>query len=84
MIACTSKNGQSVRLSAEYWVDVGHVYYNVHCNGAMFEFKDFAPAASVYRTLSRKIEDGMDISTLLKNLVKGARILGLTVKESSR
>lgn len=80
MIATTTKNGQMVRLTADYQLDVEKAVYTVYCNGAEFEFIDFAPAARVYKQLSRRIEEGDFVGILLDNLVKAARALGYTVR----
>lgn len=81
MIATTTKNGQMVRLTADYQLDVEKAVYTVYCNGTEFEFIDFAPAARVYKQLSRRIEEETPIGALLDNLVKAARALGYTVTE---
>ena len=80
MIAATTKNGKSVRLSADFHLDVEKVYYSVMCGGYTFEFNEFAPAARVYKTLSNRIEGGNDIKDVLRNLVNGARAMGYVVK----
>lgn len=82
MIAATSKNGKSVRLSADFQIDVEKVYYTVYCEGYTFEFGDFAPAAKVYKTLSTRIEAGMTISDALRNLEHAARAFGYTVRKA--
>ena len=81
MIASTSKNGMSVRLSADFQIDTEKVYYTVSCDGCTFEFGDFAPAARVYKTLGSRIEADMTISDCLRNLVSAARALGYTVRK---
>lgn len=81
MIAMTSKGGVSVRLDAEYHVDAEKVYYTVLCSGRTFEFGEFPPAARVYKKLSNRIEAGITIDILLKNLVTAARTMGYSVKE---
>ena len=81
MIAMTSKNGKCVRLSADFHVDTEKVYYTVYCSGTTFEFCEFAPAARVYKTLSKRIEGEEDFSCCLQNLVKAAKMLGYSVKE---
>jgi hypothetical protein len=81
MIATTTKNGQMVRLSAEFHIDTGTLEYTVYCKGKTFCFEDFAPAARIYKDLSRLIEDGLDLKARLGHLVNGARLLGFTVKE---
>ena len=81
MIAVTSKNGNSVRLDADLQLDTEQAYYEVSCSGTRFEFKEFGPAARVYKKLSEAIENGGDVEARLKTLVKGARVLGFTVKE---
>ena len=81
MIATTTKNGQMVRLTADYQLDVEKAVYTVYCNGTEFEFIDFAPAARVYKQLSRRIEEGDFVGILLHNLVKAARALGYTVRQ---
>ena len=80
MIAMTTKNGKTVRLSADYHLDTETVYYTVTCDGCTFEFVHFAPAAKVYKTLSVRIEASMTISDCLRKLVSAARALGYTVK----
>ena len=80
MIATTTKNGQMVRLTADYQIDVEKAVYNVYCNARKCEFSDFAPAARVYKQLSRRIEEGAPVGALLDNLVKAARALGYTVR----
>ena len=77
MIAMTSKDGKCVRLSADFHVDTEKVYYS----GTTFEFCEFAPAARVYKTLSKRIEGEGDFSCCLQNLVKAAKMLGYSVKE---
>lgn len=79
MIAMTNKNGKSVRLTADFHLDTETVYYKVYCDGVTFEFKDFAPAANVYKTLSDRIESGNYTDNSLKNLVSAARGLGYKV-----
>ena len=81
MIAMTTKNGKTVRLSADYHMDTENVYYIVTCDGCTFEFGDFAPAARVYKTLSARIEASMTISDTLRNLVSAARAMGFTVRQ---
>lgn len=81
MIATTTKNGKSVRISADFHLDAEQVYYTVYCAGCAFEFNDFAPAARVYKKLSDRIEAGITIDVLLKNLVTAARTMGYSVKE---
>lgn len=83
MIAQTIKNGNSVRLSADYHVDTEKVYFTVNCSGTTFEFCEFAPAARVYKTLSKRIEGDEGFSCCLQNLVKAARVLGYSVKEAA-
>lgn len=80
MIAMTTNNGKSVRLSADYHLDTEQVFYTVYCAGCTFKFNEFAPAARVYKKLSNRIEDG-DIKDVLRNLVNGARAMGYVVKE---
>ena len=81
MIAMTTKNGKTVRLSADYHIDTETVYYTVTCDGCTFEFVHFAPAAKVYKTLSARIEAGVVIDVLLSNLVSAARAMGYTVRK---
>ena len=80
MIAMTTKNGKSVRISADFHLDTEQVYYTVYCEGCTFEFNDFAPAARVYKDLSARIESGMTFDIMLKNLVSAARMMGYTVR----
>ena len=82
MIATTTKNGKSVRISAEFHLDTEQVYYTVYCAGRTFEFNDFAPAARVYKALSARIEAGMKFDLMLKNLVSAARTMGYIVREA--
>ena len=82
MIATTTKNGKSVRISAEFHLDTEKVYYTVYCEGCTFEFNDFAPAARVYKALSARIEAGMKFDIMLKNLVSAARAMGYIVREA--
>lgn len=81
MIAMTNKNGKSVRLTADYHLDTATVYYRVYCAGTTFEFDHFGPAATVYKSLSNRIEAENFTDTHLKNLVAGARALGYKVTE---
>lgn len=91
MIATTIKYGMCVRLSANYNIDTGTVYYEVYCFGyehsgsvaasTTFEFNHFGPAAKVYKSLSGRIEEGSFTYALLRNLVAGARAMGYSVKE---
>lgn len=81
MIAQTIKNGDAVRLSAEYRIDVGVAYYYVNCHGVTMEFSDFATAANVYRNIARRIEEGTETKSILRRLVDAARLLGNTVEE---
>lgn len=81
MIATSTTNGTSVRLSADFHVDTEKVYYTVYCSECTFEFGDFAPAAQVYKTLSNRIEAGATIDVLLKNLVSAARAMGYVVRK---
>lgn len=81
IIATTVKNCVTVRLSSDFQIDVEKVYYTVYCEGYTFEFGDFGPAARVYKNLSEAIENGGDVEARLNTLVKGARVLGFTVKE---
>ena len=80
MIAMTNKNGKSVRLSADFHLDTEKAYYTVYCSGVKFVFPDFAPAARVYKTLSRRIEGEKFTVPCLMNLVSGARALGYNVQ----
>ena len=82
MIAMTTKNGKTVRLSADYHLDTENVYYTVYCDGCTFEFSDFAPAARVYKKLSSRIEAGVIVDLLLRNLVSAARTMGYTVRKA--
>lgn len=84
MIAMTSKGGKMVRLSADFDIDTEKAHFTVYCKGITFEFGEFAPAARVYKTLSREIDEGCDIAVRLQNLVKGARAMGYSVKEVAR
>lgn len=77
----TRENGKSVRLTADYHLDTATAYYRVYCEGVTFEFDHFGPAATVYKSLSNRIEAENFTDTHLKNLVKGAREMGYTVKE---
>ena len=81
MIAQTTKNGITVRLSAEYRIDVGVAYYYVNHLGVTMEFSDFATAANVYRNIARRIEEGTETKSILRRLVDAARLLGNTVEE---
>ena len=81
MIAMTNKNGKSVRLTADYHLDTATAYYMVYCEGVTFEFNHFGPAATVYKSLSIRIEGGTFTDALLKNLIAGARAMGYSVKE---
>lgn len=81
MIAQTTKNGITVRLSAEYHTDVGIAYYYVTHRGVTMEFRDFATAANVYRNIARRIEEGTETESILRRLVDAARLLGHTVRE---
>ena len=76
MISMTTKNGNVVRLSADYQLDVETVEYSVSCGRYVFYFPYFKPAAKVYKELSRRIEDGLDISDYLECLVNSAHNLG--------
>lgn len=79
MIAMTTKNGKSVRLTADFQLDTEKVSYEVYCGGISFEFPEFAPAARVYKTLSNRIEGGTFTDSCLMNLVAGARAMGYKV-----
>lgn len=81
MIAMTNKNGKSVRLSADFHLDVGKAYFRIFCEGVVFEFEEFAPASRVYKTLSERIEGGTYTDKCLQNLVSAARTLGYKVTE---
>ena len=81
MIAMTNKNGKSVRLTADFQLDVEKVTYEVYCEGMTFEFSEFSPAAKVYKTLSSRIEGETFTVPCLRNLVLGARAMGYVVKE---
>ena len=84
-IARTMKNGKAVCLYADCHLDTETAYYVVSCNGTRFEFKDFAPAARVYKRISRVIEDdsntvtGRTLEGVLSSLTNWARALGYTV-----
>ena len=82
IIATTVKNCVTVRLSADFQIDVEKVYYTVYCEGHTFEFGDFSPAAKVYKTLSTRIEASMTISDCLRNLASAARAFGYTVRKA--
>jgi len=82
MIATTTKNGKSVRLSADYHLDTEQVFYTVYCAGCTFEFNDFAPAVRVYKALSNRIEAGMAFDIMLQNLVSAARAMGYVVRKA--
>lgn len=81
MIAQTVKNGDAVRLSADYQIEVGMAYYYVNCHGVTMEFHDFATAANVYKNISKRIEEGTETKSILRRLVEAARLLGHTVRE---
>ena len=81
MIAMTTKNGMCVRLSADFHIDTETVEYKVYCAGTRFIFPDFAPAARVYKELSRLIEDGMKLNDRVIRLTSAARLMGYTVEE---
>lgn len=81
MIATTSKNGKSVRLTADYNIDTETVNYEVYCAGVTFEFDHFDSAAKVYMSISGRIEDGYFTDAFLKNLITWVRAMGYTVKE---
>ena len=83
MIAMTNKNGKRVRLSADFQFDTGKAYFRVCCEGVIFEFDQFGPAAKVYKSLSKRLEDENFTDTYLKNLVAGARAMGYCVKEAA-
>ena len=82
MIATTTKNGKTVRLEADYHLDIGSVYYYVVCGKVRFEFNHFGPAAKVYKTLSRRIESETFTVPCLMSLVSGARAMGYKVEEA--
>ena len=84
IIATTVKDCVTVRLSADFQIDVEKVSYTVYCDGYTFEFGDFAPAAAAYKTLSRRVEMGMTkgIDILLRNLEHAARTMGYTVRKA--
>lgn len=82
MIAMTTNNGKSVRLSADFHLDTEQVFYTVYCAGCTFEFNEFAPAARVYKALSARIEAGMTFDIMLKNLVSAARTMGYVVRKA--
>ena len=78
----TNKNGKSVRLSADFNLDTETVYYKVYCDGVTFEFKDFAPAASMYKSFSDRIEHGTYSENFLRNRVSAAAVFGYKVTEA--
>ena len=86
-IAMTTKNRKMVRLYADCHLDTETAYYVVSCNGTRFEFKDFAPAARVYKEISKFIEDdtkeemGRTLEGLLSWLTRSARDLGYKVEK---
>ena len=82
IIATTTKDGVDARLSADFQIDVGKVYYTVSCAGYTFEFGEFALAARVYKTFSRRIEMGMTkgIDVLVRNVASAVRVMGYAVK----
>lgn len=82
MIATTTKNGKSVRLSADYHLDIEQVFYTVYCEGYTFEFPTFKLAARTYKVLSARIEAGEMFDILLKNLIYAARAMGYVVREA--
>lgn len=81
MIAMTTKNGKTVRLDADYHIDTGMAEYKVYCAGTRFIFPDFAPAARVYKDLSRIIEDGGKPNDRVIRLTTAARLMGYKVEE---
>lgn len=83
MIAMTIKNGKAVRLSADHFVDTGTVVYSVYSCGYYFRFHDFKTAASVYKDLSRTLEEGASLTMHIKRVASAARMMGYTVDESS-
>ena len=88
MIACTIKNGFSVKLEAQYDVSVGTATYVVTVVGlppcemyTKMEFNNFAPAANVYKTMSEVVENEGRVADRLKTVVHGSRALGYHVME---
>lgn len=81
MIAQTTKNGITVRLSAEYMIDVGKAYFKVYSKGTRFTFEDFSSAANVYKRLTAALDEGIDYAPVLCKLIKAARLLGNVVVE---
>lgn len=81
MIEQTTINGITVRLSAEYMIDVGKAYFKVDSKGRRFTFEDFASAANVYKRLIKALNEGIDYAPILCKLVKAARLLGNVVTE---
>ena len=82
MIATTTKNGRCVRLSADFQIDTETVEYKVYCTGIEFIFPDFAPAARIYKDLSRIIEDGRKPDDRVIHLATSARLMGYKVDVS--
>lgn len=80
MIAMTTKNGNVVRLSANYHLDRNEAEYKVFCNGTEICYKHFAQASEIYNDLSKAIEDGKDPAEKLGYRVKAAQIFGDTVR----
>lgn len=83
MIAMTTKNGKTVRLSADHFVDTGTVVYFVYAGGYCFRFHDFKTAARVYKDLSKTVEEGSSLTMHLKRVASAARMLGYPVDEPS-
>lgn len=89
MIAQTIKNGKSVCLSADYHVDTEKVYFTVCCFSfdkdrfrTTFEFCEFAPAARVYKSISKRIESEDEfLASHIHTLAYASRSLGYSVKE---
>lgn len=82
MIAMTSKNGKSVRLSADFHLDTEKVFYSVYSGGTTFEFPDFEPAARVYKSISKRIESEDEfLASHIHTLAYASRTLGYSVKE---
>ena len=81
MIASTIKNGKTVRLSADYFVDTGTVVYSVYAGGYFFRFHDFKTAARVYKDLSKTLEEESSLTMHLKRVASAARTMGYPVEE---
>lgn len=84
MISLISKNGKSVRLSADYSIDTETAEFTVYSDGTKFIFREFAPAARVFKRLSgaiEAIEMGGDYKKSLHDLIRCARMMGYEVRE---